>query len=159
MTYSERELLARIVQCEAGGEGDNGMKAVASVVMNRVNVPNGEYARVSQGGNIRNIIFQQGQFDCARETIGGRYNSQNIYNMNPTDLHYEIADWALSGNRLNEIGECLEKEYGIKCLYSDFKKKNGYKRSIELSKIYNLYRQNYCGCIYSKKDNGVNLKN
>ena len=57
MAYSERELLARIVQCEAGGEGDNGMRAVASVVMNRVNVPNGEYARVSQGGNIRIIIF------------------------------------------------------------------------------------------------------
>lgn len=49
MAYSERELLARIVQCEAGGEGDNGMKAVASVVMNRVNVPEGEYARISQG--------------------------------------------------------------------------------------------------------------
>ena len=49
MAYSERELLARIVQCEAGGEGDNGMKAVASVVMNRVNVSEGEYARISQG--------------------------------------------------------------------------------------------------------------
>ena len=59
MAYSERELLARIIQCEAGGEGDNGMKAVASVTMNRVNVPNGEYSRVSQGGNIINIIFQE----------------------------------------------------------------------------------------------------
>lgn len=48
MAYSERELIARMVQCEAGGEGDNGMKAVASVIMNRVNVPNGEYSRVSQ---------------------------------------------------------------------------------------------------------------
>lgn len=45
MAYSDRELLARIIQCEAGGEGDNGMKAVATVTMNRVNVPNGEYAR------------------------------------------------------------------------------------------------------------------
>ncbi len=52
---------------------------------------------------------------------------------------------------LNEIGSKLEKKYNVKYLYSDFKKKNGYKRSIELSKIYNLYRQNYCGCIYSKK--------
>ena len=51
---------------------------------------------------------------------------------------------------LNEIGNNLEKEYKIKYLYSDFKKNNGYKRSIELSKKYNLYRQNYCGCIYSK---------
>lgn len=58
MAYSERELLARIIQCEAGGEGDNGMRAIASVVMNRVNVSEGEYARVSQGGNIRNIIYQ-----------------------------------------------------------------------------------------------------
>lgn len=107
MAYSDRELLARIVQCEAGGEGDNGMKAVASVVMNRVNVPYGEYSRVSQGGNIRNIIFQQGQFDCAREQLYNRYNPQNLYNMNPTDIHYNIADWAISGNRLNEIGECL----------------------------------------------------
>ena len=46
MAYSERELIARMIQCEAGGEGDNGMKAVASVIMNRVNVPNGEYARI-----------------------------------------------------------------------------------------------------------------
>ena len=107
MAYSDRELLARLVQCEAGGEGDNGMKAVATVVMNRVNTPVGEYSRVPQGGNIRNIVFQPGQFDCTRETIGGKYNPQNIYNMNPTDIHYEIADWALSGNRLNEIGECL----------------------------------------------------
>ena len=83
------------------------MKAVASVVMNRVNVPVGEYARVSQGGNIRNIIFQEGQFDCARETIKNQYNPQNIYNMTPTDEHYNIADWALAGNRISEAGECL----------------------------------------------------
>ena len=83
------------------------MKAVASVVMNRVNVHVGEYARVSQGGNIRNIIFQEGQFDCARETIKNQYNPQNIYNMTPTDEHYNIADWALAGNRISEAGECL----------------------------------------------------
>lgn len=107
MAYSERELLARIVQCEAGGEGDTGMKAVATIVINRVNVSDGEYARISQGGSIRNIIFQQGQFDCARETIGGRYNSQNIYNMTPTEEHYQIADWAIAGNKINEVGDCL----------------------------------------------------
>jgi len=53
---------------------------------------------------------------------------------------------------INEIGKSLGDKYGIKWLYSDFKKDNGYKNSIELSKKYNLYRQNYCGCIYSKKD-------
>ena len=52
---------------------------------------------------------------------------------------------------INEIGESLEKKYNIKWLYSDFKKKDGYKKSIELSKEYNLYRQNYCGCIYSNR--------
>ncbi len=59
---------------------------------------------------------------------------------------YKNANW------VNEIGEKLESELNIKYLYSDFKKKNGYKRSIELSKIYNLYRQDYCGCIYSKQN-------
>ena len=107
MAYSERELLARIVQCEAGGEGQQGMMAVATVTLNRVNVSEGEYARVSQGGNIRNIIFQERQFDCATDNLFGRYNSQNIYNMTPTDIHYYIADWVLSGNKLNEIGEWL----------------------------------------------------
>ena len=53
---------------------------------------------------------------------------------------------------LNEIGSILENKYNVKYLFSDFKKKEGYKRSIELSKDYNLYRQNYCGCIYSKRN-------
>ena len=52
--------------------------------------------------------------------------------------------------KLNEIGERLSGEYHIPWLVSDFKKKNGYKRSIELSAEYDLYRQDYCGCIYSK---------
>ena len=52
--------------------------------------------------------------------------------------------------KLNEIGEALAKEYGVNYLASDFKKKNGYKRSVELSAEYELYRQNYCGCIFSK---------
>ncbi len=56
-----------------------------------------------------------------------------------------------NSNWINEIGESLNKEYQSNFLYSDFKKKNGYKRSIELSKEFNLYRQDYCGCIYSKR--------
>lgn len=52
---------------------------------------------------------------------------------------------------INEIGGILEKEYNISYLYSDFKKRDGYKRSIVLSHEYNLYRQDYCGCKYSKK--------
>lgn len=52
--------------------------------------------------------------------------------------------------KLNEIGLRLGEEYGVPYLLSDFKKKEGYKRSIELSKEYGLYRQNYCGCVYSR---------
>lgn len=51
---------------------------------------------------------------------------------------------------LNEIGKRLEAEYGVAYLYADFKKNDGYKRSIELSRQYHLYRQDYCGCSYSK---------
>ena len=62
---------------------------------------------------------------------------------------YKNADW------INEIGIKLEEELDIKYLYSDFKKKNGYKRSIELSKEYDMYRQEYCGCVYSKKEREI----
>ena len=55
---------------------------------------------------------------------------------------------------INEIGLKLEEKHGVKFLLSDFKKEDGYKRSIELSKKYDLYRQDYCGCLYSK---GVNV--
>lgn len=53
--------------------------------------------------------------------------------------------------RLNRIGEEAGEKNGVKFLNSDFKKKNGYKRSTELSKEHNLYRQNYCGCVYSRQ--------
>jgi hypothetical protein len=56
-------------------------------------------------------------------------------------------------NLINKIGYNLENIYNIKWLPSDFKKKDGYKKSIQLSHQYNLYRQNYCGCIYSKREN------
>ena len=56
-----------------------------------------------------------------------------------------------NAEKLNEIGGELGEKFEIDYLYSDFKKKNGYKRSIELSKEYNLYRQDYCGCIFSKE--------
>lgn len=56
-----------------------------------------------------------------------------------------------NAQRINEIGEALSVEYGVPWLPSDFKKKDGFKRSIELSAEYGLYRQNYCGCVYSRK--------
>ena len=66
---------------------------------------------------------------------------------------YKNATW------LNEIGESLNDKYNSTYLYSDFKKKNGYKRSIELSKEFDLYRQDYCGCVYSLRDEIERKKN
>ena len=55
-----------------------------------------------------------------------------------------------NAQKINDIGCALEQEYGVKHLPSDFKKKEGYKQSVQLSAEYNLYRQNFCGCVYSK---------
>ena len=57
-----------------------------------------------------------------------------------------------NAQKLNEIGEALQAELGIRHLPSDFKKKGGYQRSTQLSKEYELYRQNYCGCVFSKNE-------
>ena len=75
------------------------------------------------------ILAQLNQFEyfCTTLTVSPYKNSQII----------------------NKIGAILEQKYNVKYLYSDFKKKEGYKRSIELSKQFNLYRQEYCGCKYS----------
>lgn len=63
-----------------------------------------------------------------------------------------------NAGKLNEIGEEVAARYGVKFLPSDFKKRNGYKRSIELSKEYGLYRQDYCGCVYSKRARELSKK-
>ena len=63
-----------------------------------------------------------------------------------------------NAQKLNQIGEAVGREYGVKFLPSDFKKKNGYKRSIELSREFGLYRQNFCGCAFSKRD-AINKEN
>ena len=60
--------------------------------------------------------------------------------------------------KLNEIGERLSQEYGVSWLPSDFKKRGGYQRSIELSKEYDLYRQDYCGCVFSKGERDRQIK-
>lgn len=100
MALDTRELFARLIQCEAGGEGTSGMAAVATVIMNRATIGYGEFGRVSKGGDVRNIITQPGQFTCMRESVGGTYNSQNVYNMVPEEIHYQIVDWAMAGGRL-----------------------------------------------------------
>ncbi|MDF2893028.1 MAG: putative cell wall hydrolase CwlJ [Clostridia bacterium] len=106
MAFSERELLARVIRCEAGGEGENGMKAVANVIMNRVRVPNGEYQRVGQG-SIRNVLNQRGQFDCMTSVLRGMPNPQTVWANPPEEIHLQIADWAIAGNRFPTTGYSL----------------------------------------------------
>lgn len=62
-----------------------------------------------------------------------------------------------NAEKLNEIGKKLEEEYGVNYLYSDFKKQNGYKRSTEISNEYDMYRQYYCGCVYSKQQRDAEI--
>ncbi len=107
MALTTRELFARLIQCEAGGEGTDGMRAVATVIMNRATITYGEFARVSQGGDVRKIIEQPGQFVCMRTSVNGVYNPQNVYNMTPDEIHYEIVDWAMSGGRLAGVDHSL----------------------------------------------------
>ena len=76
------------------------------------------------------------------------YAKENGFDYFTTTLSispYKNSAW------LNEIGTELAQNYGVEYLISDFKKKNGYKRSCELSEKYGLYRQNYCGCEFSKR--------
>lgn len=97
MEYSTRELFARMIKCEAGGEGENGMKAVATTIMNRVHVAYGEYLRTGQG-SLRRVMEQPGQFTCYMGTVDGMANPQTVWSSPPEQVHYEIADWALAGN-------------------------------------------------------------
>lgn len=88
-------------------------------------------------------------FRCYRMRLEqtAKYAKEYNYDYFTTTLTvspYKKAD------KINEIGKYLSEKYNVKYLFSDFKKRNGYKQSIELSKQYNLYRQDYCGCAFSK---------
>lgn len=98
-----RELFARLIRCEAGGEGQDGMDAVATVVMNRVHVAYGEYLRTGQG-NLRRVIEQACQFSCLKSVIAGQPNTQNIWSMTPEPIHYQAADRAIQGGVFTGVG-------------------------------------------------------
>lgn len=76
------------------------------------------------------------------------YASKNGFDFFTTTLSISPLKNSL---KLNEIGDKVSKEYEVSYLFSDFKKKDGYKKSTEISKEYGMYRQYYCGCVYSKK--------
>lgn len=79
-----------------------------------------------------------------KTAITAKQNNYDYFGTTLTVSPYKNSKW------LNEIGKALEETHKVNFLYSDFKKENGYKLSIELSHKYGLYRQNYCGCVYSK---------
>jgi N-acetylmuramoyl-L-alanine amidase len=106
MAIPARELFARLLKCEAGGEGVNGMKAVATVIMNRVHVSSGEYLRTGQG-DLRAVIEQPYQFTCMLSEVYGEVNPQTVWSCPPEQIHYDVADWALAGNQLSGAGDCL----------------------------------------------------
>ena len=106
-------------------------------------------------------VFYQAAKGLEQEPEGGK-RCEACYELRLREAAREAAaggfDWFAttlsisplkSAQKLMEIGERLGREYGVPYLPSDFKKKNGYKRSVELSAQYGLYRQNYCGCVYS----------
>jgi N-acetylmuramoyl-L-alanine amidase len=97
MEMTAREMFARMIRCEAESEGEQGMKAVATTIMDRVHIGYGEYQRIGQG-DLRRILQQPYQFTCYMTVVEGQENPQNIFNIPPRQVDYDIADWALSGN-------------------------------------------------------------
>lgn len=114
---SDVELLARLIKCEAGGEGDIGMRAVATVIANRIRQLEGEYGRQNSAND---VIYAGRQFSCVTNAV------QNLYNMVPTGEHYEIAEWALNGGALSPVQNALwfYAPYEQECR-SQFPNRNG----------------------------------
>ncbi len=88
-------------------------------------------------------------FKCYKERLEktAEYASKNNYDYFTTTLSISPHK---DSQIINRIGEFVSKEYNVKYLFSDFKKKNGFKRSVELTDKFNMYRQNYCGCEFSR---------
>ena len=103
------------------------------------------YENCPEGGERCGICFEMRLRKTAEAALAGGYD---FFTTTLTISPLKNA------GMLNEIGERVGEQYGVKFLPSDFKKKNGYKRSIELSKCFDLYRQNFCGCAFSKRDAG-----
>ncbi len=109
-----------------------------------------EFAAIARG---REMLPEGGErcYDCyalrLRKTAAeAKRGGFDMFTTTLSISPHKNAQW------LNEIGRALSQEFGVEYLYSDFKKKNGYKRSCELSKEYGLYRQDFCGCEFSKAE-------
>ena len=96
-----------------------------------------------EGGSRCRVCYELRMREAAKMAAEGRFD---YFTTTLSISPLKNAQW------INEIGEALEKEYGVKHLPSDFKKRGGYQRSIELSAIYRLYRQDFCGCVFSRRE-------
>ncbi len=120
-----------------------------------IKVINGEYDNLKFEETIKGLEEEKEGgprcMKCYRLRLeeSAKYAKENNFDYFTTTL--TISPYKNS-KALNEIGHELSQIYGVNYLYSDFKKKNGYKRSIELSREYDLYRQDYCGCKYSVRN-------
>ena len=133
----------------------NELKKFMSIFNNNINVIEEIYNEEDYNSAVKNLEHLGEKsircYNCYefRMDKAAKYARENNYDYFTTTLSispHKNSKW------INEIGSLLEQKYNIKYLYSDFKKREGYKRSLELSKEYNLYRQDYCGCKYSKKE-------
>ena len=99
-----------------------------------------------EGGDRCTVCFEM-RLRAAAKAAAGIGHSLGAFDFFTTTLTISPLK---NAQKLNEIGQRMAEEYGVRWLPSDFKKKNGYKRSIELSRQFGLYRQNYCGCVFSR---------
>lgn len=96
-------------------------------------------------------------FKCYRQRMekAAEFAAENNYDYFTTTLSISPHK---DSQILNRLGDLLSKEYKVKYLFSDFKKKNGFKRSVELTDKFNMYRQDYCGCEFSRRKDWKILK-
>ncbi|MDO5475987.1 MAG: epoxyqueuosine reductase QueH [Eubacteriales bacterium] len=99
-----------------------------------------------EGGERCAVCFEMRLRAAARAAAGEGHSLGSFDYFTTTLTISPLKNAAL----LNEIGKRMAEKYGVDWLPSDFKKKDGYKRSIELSRAFDLYRQNYCGCVFSR---------
>ena len=122
-------------------------KCINKVELVQMNYDQKEYYQAIKGletlGEKSKRCYNCYKLRMERACLYAKNNNFDYFTTTLSISPYKVSSW------INEIGENLGKEYNIKYLYSDFKKKNGYKRSLELSRKYNLYRQDYCGCKFS----------
>lgn len=122
-------------------------------LQNEVEVVNGEYCPEKFRELAKGLEHEPERGERCRKCISHRLH-ETVRQAALCGADYVTTTLSISPHKdaafINEEGERLCREYGVSWLYSDFKKKGGYLRSIELSREYGLYRQDFCGCVYSK---------